>query len=52
VTKHHLNEADVGPVLQHVSRAGVAEQVTRTRRGNPGVGDISLHGVPEAVSLE
>src|SRR5690348_12983778 len=52
VPEHRLNEPDVGPVLQHVRRAGVPEEVTGTRRGDARVGDVAFHHVPEPMLLE
>ena len=52
VTEHLLDEADVGAVLQHERRHGVAEQMAGARLADPRRVDDAAHELREAPGVE
>jgi len=49
MAEHFLDVADVGPALEHLSGAGVAERVGGDSRGDPGLFCISGDGAPQVL---
>ena len=52
MTEHRLDEADVGTVIEHQGRHGVAEDVTGTGLVDAGGLDVFLHQVGQAIVVE
>src|SRR6188508_3228679 len=52
MAEQRLDESNIGSVLQHVSRARVAQQVACSRCRKARVGDIPLDQIAQAVLAE
>src|SRR5450432_3797430 len=52
VAQEHLDEPDIGSILEHMGRACMAKEVACAARREAGIHDVALHGVAEPVLIK